>query len=153
MNLGQFESTLLHSFYKGATFCQWLLNPDRPGSNIMKTCRKLVDKAFNYSVNSSDAEDSDSYNPADAEEAFHKIYRQPKVPCELSQLIDDGAGDILLLSCVVAPSGFYYYAIPSAPGKGNSFICFRTSGDLRSEWVAGQIQYIFGQAGAVKLPV
>ncbi|KIK60913.1 hypothetical protein GYMLUDRAFT_244065 [Collybiopsis luxurians FD-317 M1] len=154
LNPGHTENTLLHSFHKGAAFCQWLLNRDRTGSNIMKTCRKLVDKAFNFTLISSDDEDSDRHNPADSEEAFHSSYHPPsQVPRELSRLLDNSVGDISLLSRILAPSGFHFYAIPGAPGKGNSFICFRIGSDSRSEWAAGQIQYIFKQAGSVKLAV
>ncbi|KAJ3833098.1 hypothetical protein F5878DRAFT_520128, partial [Lentinula raphanica] len=43
-----------------------------------------------------------------------------------------------------------YYSIPKATGAGNSFICFYPNGDEQTEWVAGQIQYIFKQDNKVR---
>lgn len=47
---GQFESTLLHSFCKGAAFRQWLMQPDCPP--ILQLCCMLLDKAYGYSADS-----------------------------------------------------------------------------------------------------
>ncbi|KAJ3878815.1 hypothetical protein F5051DRAFT_310857, partial [Lentinula edodes] len=46
-----------------------------------------------------------------------------------------------------------YYGIPSAPGKGNSFVCFYPGGNRQFEWVAGQIKFIFKQDGEIRFAV
>ncbi|KAJ4496505.1 hypothetical protein C8R41DRAFT_702888, partial [Lentinula lateritia] len=40
--IGEFESTLLHSFCKGSAFRRWLLQPDCPP--LLKVLRQLLDK-------------------------------------------------------------------------------------------------------------
>ncbi|KAJ3907013.1 hypothetical protein F5879DRAFT_768125, partial [Lentinula edodes] len=42
--IGEFESTLLHSFCKGSAFRRWLLRPNCPP--LLKVLRRLLDKAF-----------------------------------------------------------------------------------------------------------
>ena len=104
---------MLHSFTKSARFRQWLLRTDCPP--LMQQCRTLLDSAYDFS---------------------HDEYGDNEMVSE------DGSMQVdeMELSRVAAPRG--YFTIPSAAGKGNSFICFRPGGAPSAEWVPAQIHKI-----------
>ena len=57
--------------------------------------------------------------------------------------------NIRCLSRVAAPKGFY--TIPTEAGIGNRYVCYKPYANEGVEWVAGQIQHIIKQDGAVKM--
>ncbi|THH19101.1 hypothetical protein EUX98_g8839 [Antrodiella citrinella] len=125
---GEFEHTMLHSFCRSAAFRQWLLRPESPP--LLNVCREVLDKAYNY-----------SHTPA-ADENDDELPPLRGMPIEVDEETP---------ARVSAPRG--YYTIPSAPGKGNSFICFRPNGDPREEWVAAQIQRIYKRGVTTRFAV
>lgn len=141
---GEFEGTLLHSFHKGSAFRRWLMREDCPP--ILRTCRKLLDKAFGY-VSSGEYDDDteDSDIEIRPEELLNKYLRTPA-----DMIPELGAfTDARFLSRIPAPLG--YYSIPSAQGKGNSYVHFHPGGNQTSRWIAGRIHYIFEKNGTTKL--
>ncbi|KIK50833.1 hypothetical protein GYMLUDRAFT_252631 [Collybiopsis luxurians FD-317 M1] len=123
--------TLLHSYAKGVGFRRWLLRSDCPP--LLKQCHNLLNKVYNFSP-------SDGTSVAEP--------HPKKIPSQLAKLL--GSSDhrtIHLHSRIEAPTGAY--AVKGTPGRGNSFVCFRLSGER--EWKAGEILYIFEQGNKVKI--
>ncbi|KAJ3803931.1 hypothetical protein F5876DRAFT_53988, partial [Lentinula aff. lateritia] len=145
--IGEFESTLLHSFCKGSAFRRWLLHPDCPP--LLKVLRQLLDKAFGLNKDNrthAHWEESEVDILEDSELSQFRI----ETPLELVSLL--GTRKLECFSRIHAGHG-KYYGIPSAPGKGNSFICFYPGGNKCTEWVAGQIKFIFRQDGKIRFAV
>ncbi|KAF9032301.1 hypothetical protein BDZ89DRAFT_1037146 [Hymenopellis radicata] len=156
-HLGEFEGTLLNSYYKAALFRQWLNSSgDVP---LLNFCRSILDKAFGYSDQQQDEDenatefdgsmDADD-QPISSSESSEPAKKFIAIPHALSEFIKaDDAWE--MLSRYPGTDGFY--SNPNVPGKGNSFVCWHPSGNRSSEWVVGQIQHIFKQNGRVRFAV
>lgn len=143
---GQLESTLLHSFHRGAAIRRWLLRADCPP--LLKYCFRIIDKAYNYrkkgQATDEDKELSDdlpwediahgTYDDPPQFEALKWVQSAPPPPELVSAC---GNSKIRCFSRVRAVRG--YYTIPTATAIGNSYVCFK-DGDT---WATGQIQHIF----------
>ncbi|KAJ3916239.1 hypothetical protein F5877DRAFT_47021, partial [Lentinula edodes] len=145
--IGEFESTLLHSFCKGSAFRRWLLRPNCPP--LLKVLRQLLDKAFGLNKDNrtyAHWEECEEDMSEDSEPSQFRVATPPELISLLS------TRSLECYSRVHAGHG-KYYGIPSAPGKGNSFICFYPGGNKQFEWVAGQIKFIFKQDGELRFAV
>ncbi|KAF8825246.1 hypothetical protein HHX47_DHR7000450 [Lentinula edodes] len=146
--IGEFESTLLHSFCKGSAFRRWLLRPNCPP--LLKVLRRILDKAFGLNKDNrmhAHGEECEVDNLEDSED--HSQFRIA-TPSELISLV--GSRKLECYSRIHAGYG-KYYGIPSAPGKGNSFICFYPGGNQQLEWVAGQIKFVLKQDGRTRFVI
>jgi hypothetical protein len=153
--VGEREQTLLNSFYKGAIFRQWLLQPNCPP--LLGFCRDLLDKAYGHNSRAavSIQSTSDISGEADAERFTMDMedIDFSRIDGLIADPLDDiTPSDILRLTrsddieCFVRVSAPYgFYAISSAIGIGNSFVCFKPVGPVTSDWIAGQIHHIFKQ--------
>ncbi|KAJ3889198.1 hypothetical protein GG344DRAFT_52178 [Lentinula edodes] len=145
--IGEFESTLLHSFCKGSAFRRWLLHPNCPP--LLKVLRQLLDKAFGLNKDNRTQAHWEECE-VDVLELSEPSQFKTETPSELISLL--GTRKLECFSRIHAGYG-KYYGTPSAPGKGNSFICFYPGGNKQIEWVAGQIKFIFRQDGKIRFAV
>lgn len=156
--LGELEQTISHSFYKGATFRQWLLRPDCPEE--LKQLRDILGKAYGY--NKSPRSDDEDWNEDEGftdDESLTSPGRRPETdgdkvlstppPVELTRAA--GTHDIQCFSQVAASRGFFN--TPSAIAQGNSYIAYKPEGNLKADWVPGRIQHIFSLHGKKKLAI
>ncbi|KAJ3792180.1 hypothetical protein GGU11DRAFT_693844 [Lentinula aff. detonsa] len=159
---GELEQTLLHSFYKGANFRQWLLRPDCPDE--LKEMRDILERAYGYNkgARGDDQEIDDVDNDGDnddsvtvlletghrRESSSDKMISTPP-PLELTCAV--GRSDVKCFLQVAAPRGFFN--TPTAIAKGNSYIAYKPDGDSRGDWAAGQIHHIFQLNGRKKLAI
>ncbi|KAJ3906583.1 hypothetical protein F5879DRAFT_1068746, partial [Lentinula edodes] len=145
--IGEFESTLLHSFCKGSAFRRWLLRPNCPP--LLKVLRQLLDKAFGLNKDNRTRAHWEECEE-DMSEDSEPLQFRVAIPSELISLLSTRR--LECYSRIHAGHG-KYYGIPSAPGKGNSFVCFYPGGNRQFEWVAGQIKFIFKQDGEIRFAV
>ncbi|KAJ3722844.1 hypothetical protein C8R42DRAFT_720008 [Lentinula raphanica] len=156
---GEFELTLLQSFCSGGIFRQWLMRPDCP--DLLKFCANLLDKAYGYDKRSQpaqdDDEDSDHFN-VDQLLGRSGSYPSPldkrekvsiKLPIKLARMI--GNSNPTCYSQVPAPKGFY--GTQRSIAIGNSYVCYRPKDVQPSDWVSGQIQYIFDWEGVTTMAI
>lgn len=115
--IGEFETTMLHSFCRGSIFRQWLLQAGMP--DLVKQCQRLLDHAYGFS----DADDSED----DAQEIRGKKHQRVRAPRP--------------------GRGFYTTPAQAGAGEGNAYICFYPEGDRGAEWAAGHIQKITDKNG------
>ncbi|KAE9401692.1 hypothetical protein BT96DRAFT_817526, partial [Gymnopus androsaceus JB14] len=145
--IGQFERTLLHSFTKGSTFCQWLMRDDCP--RLVKSVARLIDKAF------ADFHD-DTITEADVESDWEGDNRGDNGQQNISEFTVDMVPELIsisgahFISRIDAPRGFY--TIPSVHA-GNSYVRFYPNGDRSCEWVAGRIHYIYEHNGTTMIAI
>ncbi|KAJ3852049.1 hypothetical protein EV368DRAFT_65221 [Lentinula lateritia] len=123
---GEFEHTLLHSFYTGAFFHQWMMRPNAPP--FLRYCQKLIDKAYNYDHRAStcSADDDAPDQPVVTSEFItsnfiHPISNTIASASELTNLL--GAEPFESFTHIPATKGDY--TIPIKGALGNSFVCFR----------------------------
>lgn len=127
MEIGQVETTLLHSYARGVGFRRWLLHPNCPP--LLKACHDILNKAYNVSH---------------AEKVTSDGHKRKEVPRDLAKILDrNDDRPVALLTRIEAQSGVY--TIQGASGLGNSFVCMRLPGELG--WRTGQIQYILDRGG------
>jgi hypothetical protein len=115
---------------------------------LLKSVARLLGKAFTDSRDDSDT-GADSENNDKGQSNASGLQASEFLVDMVPELTSISGAHFL--SRIEAPYGFY--AIPSAPGAGNSYVSFYPNGDRSCEWMAGRIHYIFEHNGITKLAI
>ncbi|KAJ3846524.1 hypothetical protein EV368DRAFT_88881 [Lentinula lateritia] len=158
--IGEFESTLLHSFCTGSAFRRYLRQSDCPP--LFRYLAQLINKAYGLvklsvetgaEINTTEThlEDVETILNSDSHLA-NPLFRIPTPRGLYLALNADSITRIQCYNRCLTPFGDYY-GILEASGKGNSYVCFFPGGNRDVDWVAGQIRHIFFEDGKIRFTI
>ncbi|KIO01080.1 hypothetical protein M404DRAFT_151262, partial [Pisolithus tinctorius Marx 270] len=127
---GEIESTMLHSYLKGARLCAWLSHTDCPPA--IRECKILLDRVYRQD----DACDFDTDGLVSPQA---DNLGTMNVPHDLWELV--GQRKVVLCANVKHSTGVYYSRLSSH--VGNSLILFYPGGNRSLPPVPGSIKYIY----------